>query len=205
MELQTLQACGCPLRFLALDFETGDLRDRAPVTLGLALFDDGELIKSKEWLFRPLRDHRGGLLWNYSENAALIHGKSLVEMEECGTHEQTIYEEVREFIGGKWEGAIVSHNASFDGDVWSNFLFVLGKYDSRAQQSTPAKELLAGPWYCTRRIAQSLGLVPQVLKNLKLTTLANYFQIGSQSDVHSAREDAILAGELFMTLMEVTA
>ena len=192
------------MKFLALDFETGDLCDRAPISLGLALFEDGELLRSKEWLFRPIHNYKGKLMWNYSENAGQIHGKNLLMMEADGIPTQQIYDEVLAFLGGIWDGPIVSHNAPFDGETWGNFMFVLGHYDAKRRLSIPATEILTGPWYCTQRLAQSLTLVPNTVKNLRLATLGSYFGIGDQGEVHGAERDAIIAGRLFMALQPKT-
>lgn len=188
------------MRFLALDFEASNILNPAPVTLGLAIFQDGEVEASREWLFKPLRDYKGDLRFDYSANAEQIHGKTLAIMESEGQDEHQIYSEVLDFLGKKWSNPIVSHMASYDQGVWGNMMFVLSSYDRVKKLSIPKQEVLTGPWICTKRIAQSFLQVPEHVQNLKLDTLCKYYGIGKQGDVHGAEADAILAGKLYLSL-----
>jgi DNA polymerase III epsilon subunit-like protein len=192
------------VRFLALDFESGGLevRERAPVTLGLAVFEDGHLVKSQEWLFKPIRNWKGELRYSYSDGAVRIHGKSLVQMDTEGQDASHVYKEVSEFLGDVWSDPIVSHNAPFDGEVWGNFMFSLGYYDPGLRCRVPTKELLTGPWICTRRIATNRLVVPHQVPNMKLDSVARFFGLGGQQATHGAVFDAVLAGQVFLSLLE---
>ena len=183
------------MRFLALDYEAGGIVNPGPVTLGLAIFQDGEVEASKEWLFKPFRNWKDELMFEYTDDAAKVHGKSLAMMDTEGQDGHAIYSEVSEFLGGHiWDKPIMSHVASYDQGVWSNMMFALGSYDRDLRQHIPKQEILTGPWICTKRIAQSRCLVPSVVKNLKLETLLGHYGLGTQGDVHGAEQDAILAG-----------
>jgi DNA polymerase III epsilon subunit-like protein len=189
-----------------LDFETGGLlpTQRTPVTLGLAIFEGGEVVKSKEWAFKPLRDSKGKRKYDYSECASEIHGKSLAWLEENGLGWRRIYNEVTDFLGcgifGVWDDLIISHNAPFDCEIWSTFIFHLGAYCDTDFVWKPKRELLAGPWQDTKRIAQSEELLLGEDPSLKLTVLAKKYGIGEQGDIHGAEADAILAGKLYLAL-----
>ncbi|MBS1702885.1 MAG: 3'-5' exonuclease [Armatimonadetes bacterium] len=170
------------------------------MTLGLAIFEEGVVVKSKEWLFEPILDWRGNLRFDYSAAAAEIHGKTLQEMREHGQSCAEVYREVRDFLGSTWSHPIVSHNAPFDSEVWSTFLYVLAQWDRNHQGMALVSELLTGPWLDTKRIAQARFSPPYDIPDLKLDTLCRYFEIGAQGDVHGAEQDAILAGELYFKL-----
>lgn len=190
-------------KFLALDTETGDLHDKGIVTLGLAVFEDDQVVMSKEWLLKPMRFANGNLRFRYTEAAEKIHGISLQEMTTKGIEALVAYKEVREFLGGVWSYPIVSHNAAFDSDAWGNFIHALSRYDSASRASIPRQEILTGPWICTRRVAQGVaGIVPAKVKNLRLETLCNHFGLGDQGEIHGAEWDAILAGRLYLALRE---
>lgn len=195
------------MKLLALDFESGGimLHERGPVTLGLAIMEDGEVIQSKEWLFAPIKDWQGKLKYTYTENARQIHGYTLEAMTLDGLSVQTIYREVGEFLGGVWSHPIVSHNAPFDSDIWSNFMFNLADFDRVRKVSIPVEELLIGPWIDTKRIAQATFEVPKDVKDLKLDTLCQHVGLGGQGEIHGAEKDAILAGKLYFKLRELRA
>jgi DNA polymerase III epsilon subunit-like protein len=190
------------MKFLALDFETGGLtpQQKVPVTLGLAVFENGHVIRSAEWAFKPLRDWNGKRKHDYSECAAEIHGKSLAWLEEHGQTWARIYTEVLAFLDGTWSDPIISHNAPFDSEVWSNFLFGLSEYDRDYKAFATKREMLIGPWLDTKRIAQSRFLAPYDVENLKLDTLCKHFGLGAQGDIHGAEADAILCGRLYCAL-----
>lgn len=188
------------MRFLALDYEAGSIHNPGPVTLGLAIFQDGEVESSHEWLFKPIRKWNGELMFEYTDEAAKIHGQTVPMMDDNGLDVQQIYSEVLDFLGKPWSSPIVSHNAPYDGSVWSNMMFALSSYDRVKRLSIPKQEILTGPWICTKRIAQSFLQVPQHVQNLKLDTLCKYYGIGEQGDVHGAEADAILAGRLYLAM-----
>lgn len=194
------------MRFLALDFETGGLtpQQKTPVTLGLAIFQDGEVVKSQEWAFKPLRDFNGKRKYDYSECAAEIHGKSLAWLEANGQTWERIYAEVLDFLGGTWTHPIISHNAPFDSELWSNFLYGLSEWDRNYKAMATKREILTGPWLDSKRLAQSRLLAPYDLENLRLDTLCKHFDLGAQGDIHGAEADAVLCGRLYLALREVS-
>lgn len=96
------------MKMISLDFETGGISDneKAPVTLGVAEFNGPELIRSKEWLFQPIRDYKGELRFSYSQKAAAVHGYSLDDMQSRGMDYREVYAELFDWLGGS--GAIQS-------------------------------------------------------------------------------------------------
>ena len=117
------------MRFLALDFEAGSVVNPGPVTLGLAIFQDGEVEASREWLFKPCRNYKGELMFEYTEDAARIHGKTLEIMDAEGMDVQAVYSEVLDFLGKPWSNPIISHASAYDANVWGNMMFAAGRYD----------------------------------------------------------------------------
>jgi len=192
------------VRFLALDFEAGSVHNPGPVTLGLAIFQDGGVEASHEWLYKPIRDWNGNLRFEYTAEAEKVHGKTLAMMDADGLEPEEIYSQIQDFCGGDWQRPIISHVSAYDSNVWGNFTFSLGKYDRNRKLHIPAREILTGPWICTKRIAQSIpGLVPGSVPNLKLDTLCKFYGIGEQGDIHGAEADAILAGKLYLALKPI--
>lgn len=190
------------MRFLALDFEAGSITNPGPVTLGLAIFQDGEVESSREWLYKPIRDYKGDLRFEYTPEAEKVHGKSLAMMDAEGLEPEQIYSEVKDFIGGEWQRPIISHVSAYDSNVWGNFSFSLGQYDRNRKMHIPAREIITGPWICTFRIAKSIpGFVPHEVPNLKLDTLTRHFGHEGQGEIHGAEADAILAGQLYLSLL----
>lgn len=189
---------------LSLDFETGGISDRekAPVTLGVAIFDGPELIRSKEWLFKPIRDYKGELRFSYGAKAAEVHGYTLEDQETKGQDYREVYGELFEWLGGVWSKPVLSHGSNFDSDVWNNWQFALGSYDRKKRLFVPASEILIGPWLCSQRIARATLAVPNDVPNMKLDTLCQFFGHGPQGDIHGAEKDAILAGRLYWSLRE---
>lgn len=91
------------MRIVALDFETANNYLQSACSLGVAIYQDGEIVDSFEWYFKP--HHR----YNFFTNTC-IHGinKSDVENEEEFVF---YYEELKEILK---DSVIVAHNAMFD-------------------------------------------------------------------------------------------
>lgn len=192
------------MKFLSLDFETGGIADnqKVPVTLGVAEFNGPEVIRSKEWLFKPIRNWKGDLRFDYSAAAAQVHGYSLERMEDEGIDYREVYGQLHEWLGGVWSHPLLSHNAAYDESVWSNWQFALGDYNRSTKTFIPCTEILIGPWLCSQRLARATLTVPDHVPNMKLDTIAQFFGHGPQGDIHGAEKDAILAGRIYWDLRE---
>lgn len=179
---------------LALDFETGGLNHEKnpPVTLGLAIMEGLDVIHSDEWTF----GYRDDMVYN--EVAMKINGIPF-ERLKAAPDESIVYRDVKLWLADHeaQNMPVVSHNAAFDQNFWSQWLFRLGKKIDGVYRVAP--ELLYGPWECTRRMAGKLG---KEIPNHKLDTVAAHFGLSRSSEVHGAMEDAILAGKVYHWLKE---
>ena len=63
------------MRIVALDFETANAYSASACSLGIAIYEEGEIIDSFEWYFKP---HH---LYNYFTNSH-IHGIYPEDVEE---------------------------------------------------------------------------------------------------------------------------
>lgn len=194
------------MKFLALDFETSgtDPNENAPVSLGVAFFEDATVIDSSEWLIQPPTHYKdkSKIMRAYDERARLIHGYTLEYLIEHGQSAAEVCSEFGAFVKEHNAGnnPIVAFNANFDWSFFNTLLFLAGSYDRNTQAFMPCLSPISGPWQCAMQLAQRR--LPR-LENYKLATVAPFLKVGEQGDVHGARADAILAGLVFAKLRQV--
>ena len=190
-------------KFLALDFETSHLDPNvgAPVTLGIAVMEDAEVLDSKEWVIAPPTHwkDKSQIMRCYDERARLIHGYTLEYLIEHGEPAVKVCMALSEFVTRNHVGnhPIVAYNAVFDMNFYSTLLFLGGEYDRGTNAFRPYPSPLSGPWQCAKQLAERRALR---VENFKLATVAPFLGVGEQSDVHGALADAILAGRVFAKL-----
>lgn len=95
--------------FTALDFETFTAERSSACAIGLVKVKDGHIIHKFYSLINPIRDNR-------SKNNSSVNGITLDMIENAPTFAD-LWPVIKGIIG---EDYIVSHNASFDEDVWNN-------------------------------------------------------------------------------------
>lgn len=192
------------MRIVALDFETSgtDPRRHAPVTLGVALMENGIALEQKEWLFAPPYDKTGSKITREYDLCAMeISSKRWPEIKRDGTPCATVLMRLQEFAAehGAGELPIVAFNASFDLAFYSECLFMGGSWNNHLKVFEVFKPPLAGPWHCARMMALR-GLS---LERYDLDTVSAHYGITRTNGCHSAIEDAILAGRIYHELTSV--
>lgn len=91
------------MRIVALDFETANNSCASACALGIAIYEEGELVDNFEWYLKPANRY------NYFTNTS-IHG---ISKEDVENEEEFVfyYEELKDILK---DSVIVAHNALFD-------------------------------------------------------------------------------------------
>lgn len=193
------------MKFLALDFETSGLdhKRHAPVTLGIALMENGSVLESKEWLFGPPMTN-GKIAREYDVCALEINGMSWKRIKG-GDPIAVVMAELTQWLLDFEAHAlpVVAFNAPFDLGWYSECLFLGGSWNQHLRRFETFKPPLVGPWHCARLMAvDSLNL-----DTYSLDAVLAHFGLSRSGDAHGALEDAILAGKVYhaLTQMAVTA
>lgn len=187
------------MRIIAADFETSglDFNRHAPVTLGLAVMEGGEVIREIEYTFAPpMKD--GKITREYDVCALQISGTSWKKIQG-GSPASVIMRAVEQFVGDDAAATVVAFNAPFDFQWYSTCLFLGGSWNQHQRRFETFKPPLTGPWQCVRMMAvHALDL-----ERYDLNTVSAYFGMERIGEKHGALEDAILAGKIYAALTEV--
>jgi DNA polymerase III epsilon subunit-like protein len=188
---------------LALDFESGgtDPNRHAPVQLGVAVMENGEVLHSAEWLIGPTFHWKTGKIERSYEVAALEVSGIGWKAIKSAPHPKQIVRELREWVDsvGAAELPIVAFNAPFDMAFYSTLLFLASDWHptTRGVRVRPASPLMGG-WHCAMlRFHEQFG---DRYDDVKLDTAAGHFGLSRESASHGALEDAILAGRIYHAL-----
>ena len=185
------------MRFVALDFETGGLVSsiHAPVSLGVALMEDTNVIDSREWLIAPVYDRRGEMMRQYDPKAMKVNGYTVEQLQQDGVQIRQVMGELRDWadLHKARTETVVAFNAPFDLGFYGEALFLAGEWHGEHNSYHVHKPPLVGPWHCARMIAS----VRLDLPNFKLDTVAGHFGLERKLEFHGALEDAILAGKVY--------
>jgi DNA polymerase III epsilon subunit-like protein len=189
-------------RFLALDFETSGLdpKRNAPVTLGVALFEDGKGVANLDLLIGPPTKD-GKILREYDVTALEICSMSWTKIKREGITPLAACAALMSFANEHKarELPIVAFNAAFDHSFYSELLFLGGGWNQSARRFEAFAPPLVGPWQCARLLAiHRLGM--DKLPKWDLNTVAKHFSLSRVADSHSALEDAIIAGRIYHAL-----
>lgn len=191
------------MRYVALDFETSGLdpKRHAPVSLGVALMEDQEILASREWLFAPPYDKSGvKVVREYDVTALEISGKSWTAIKRDGLTHARVCSELYDW-SNKHEAdelTVVAFNAPFDFAWYSELLMLGGSWNQLERRFQTFQPPLTGPWQCARLIACKRLDLPRY----DLNTVAGAFDFSRTSAKHGALEDAILAGRVYEMLLE---
>ena len=162
------------MRIVALDFETANSHLASACSLGVTIYNDGEILDCFEWYFKP--HHR----YNYFTNSH-IHG--IYEEDVINENEFVFYyEELCEILKGS---VIVAHNAMFDLGVLNALCDVYGL------------EHFNNNYLDTVKISRKV--YPE-LYNHKLNTIAEYLSIDLKH--HNGKSDSFACMMILLKAME---
>lgn len=161
--------------FVAIDFETANSARASACQIGLAKFQDGELVDQFESLVRP---HQS--MSHFDSYNTLIHGISEREVQSAPEFID-LWRSISEFVG---EAPLVAHNAGFDMSVLRELLNVY-------ELEYPTLD-----YFCTFMLARNL-LQPA---ELNLSFVARELGV-ALTNHHDALADAIAAGEIAQALV----
>ncbi len=150
------------MRVVALDFETANSSMASACALGIAVYEDGEILDSFEWYIRPHNRY------NYFTNTH-IHG---ITKEDVADEKEFLfyYDDLSRILK---DSLIVAHNAMFDMTVLNSVCDVYGLEHFRND--------FIDTVYISRRVYPELY-------NHRLDTVCAYLDIGLQH--HNGKSDA---------------
>lgn len=166
------------MKYVAMDFETGNAYYTSACSIGLAYYEDSCLVGRETFLIRP-PDSVGKFHW-YNVK---IHGIKRSQLTDQPTFDQ-IWEKIREKVDGS---VIVCHNAVFDTEVLCRCLEFY-------QIPLPTCQYI-----CTVKVSQKVW--PD-LENHKLNTVAAALDISLNH--HEAGSDAYACGEILQAALRET-
>lgn len=162
------------MKIVALDFETANSNLASACSLGITIYNDGELVDSFEWYFKP--HHR----YNYFTNSH-IHG--IYEEDVINENEFVFYyDELKEILNSS---IIVAHNAMFDIGVLNALCDVYGL------------DHFNNSYLDTVKISR---IIYPELYNHKLNTVAEY--LGINLNHHNGKSDAFACMMILLKAME---
>ncbi len=166
------------MKIVAIDFETANYSPLSACALGLAVFEDHELVESPYWLIKPPKGHG----WFIEEWTQDIHGIGWFDVCQKPKFGEIAHEVVTHLAAAE---LVVAHKASFD-------LRVLHALLEHFQIPAPPFQ-----HQCTLNLARQTW--PD-LPNHQLSTLAAH--IGCDLNHHHAQSDAIAAGRVMLSAMQ---
>jgi len=166
------------MKIIAIDFETANHSPLSACALGLAIFEDQQLISSPYWLIKPPK----GYGWFKEEWTRDIHGIGWFNVRDAPDFGQIAPEVIAHLSSAN---IVVAHNAPFD-------LRVLHALLEHSQLPTPTFKQR-----CTLELARKTW--PN-LPNHQLSTLATH--LGIDLNHHHAQSDAIAAGRVMIEALK---
>ncbi|MDO4198587.1 MAG: exonuclease domain-containing protein [Erysipelotrichaceae bacterium] len=162
------------MRIVALDFETANASSASACSLGISIYEEGEILDSFEWYFKPF--HR----YCYFTNSH-IHG---ITMEDVINEEEFVfyYERLEEILK---DAVIVAHNAPFDIGVLNAMCDVYGLNHFKNEYIDT--------------VTISRRVYPE-LYNHKLNTVSKY--LGIELDHHNGKSDSFACLMILLKAME---
>lgn len=162
------------MRIVALDFETANASMASACSLGITVYEEGEILDSFEWYFKPY--HRYCFFTN-----SHIHG---ITMEDVINEQEFVfyYERLDEILK---DAVIAAHNASFDITVLNAMCdaYGLNHFENRYVDT----------------VAISRRVYPE-LYNHKLNTVSEYLCI--ELNHHNGQSDAFACLMILLKSME---
>lgn len=161
------------MKFIAIDFETANFKRQSVCSIGLAVVENFEVVKTINRLIKPTPNY-------YEAINMSIHGIT-PEMTENEPTFSDLWNEIKPFIDNH---KLVAHNASFD---FSALRYVLDSY----QIDYPTLD-----YYCSMQLSKKVfpGLVnyqlPTVCKNVGISDLKH----------HDAESDAVACANVMIEI-----
>lgn len=191
------------MRFIALDTETGGLDPQRnfPISLGVALFDGGELEDSQQWIISP-PVRNGKITREYDINALAVSGIKWTDILR-GDPANQVCGELTEWATerGARDLPVMAFNAPFDLSFYSELCFAAGSWNQATRSFESFTPPLYGPWQCVRMLAMERVK----LASYSLDSVSAHFGLGREGEAHGALEDAILAGKVYEALEQLEA
>jgi DNA polymerase-3 subunit epsilon len=161
------------MTLLAIDFETAWYQPHSAIALGVTRVQDGAVVETKSWLFRPPGDRI-----YIRRDFTAIHGITAADLTNK-PHFPGVWPEMLPYF----ENAkiLVAHNARFD----RNVLYATAEHYGI--------NLPAFDWVCTVNVARSVW--PQ-LPNHKLPTVSGH--LGIALDHHDPASDAEACARIYL-------
>jgi len=156
------------MNWVAIDFETANAKHSSACALGIAMVEDGRIIKRASWLIRPRE-----LYFNYYNT--YIHGITKEDVKDKPQFNE-LWNEFRPFLEGK---TVIAHNAGFDIGVLRQLL---------DESGIPYPEL---HYFCTRVLAKKVW---PTLNSYRLNMISAHLGISLKH--HDAEEDAVACAEI---------
>ncbi len=103
------------MNFTALDFETANNHKTSICAVGMAIVEDGKIVKTISTLIKPIPDFYG--YWNTK-----VHGIT-PDMTQDAPYFMDVWQELKQYIDGT---TLVAHNAAFDVGALRSILAVNG-------------------------------------------------------------------------------
>lgn len=162
------------MKIVAIDFETANDSLASACSLGIAIYNEGEILDNFEWYIKPY------YRYNFFTNTN-IHGISKEDVEDKDEFIK-YYDELKNIFS---ESVIVAHNASFDIGVLNSVCDVYGL------------EHFDNEYLDTVRISRKV--FPE-LYNHKLDTVCAYLNIDLSH--HNAKSDSFGCLMILLKAME---
>ncbi len=158
------------MKFVALDFETASERPDSACQIGLAVYDDGQLIHEIAQLIRPPSMY-------FSPRCVAVHGITPADVRNAPTWD-SVWEDIQPYLEGT---PIIAHNAAFDLNVLC------------ASMSAYGLECPYLEYSCSRLIARRAwpGRTSYALKSIADV-------LGLTFQHHDALEDAKVCGTIVL-------
>ncbi len=164
------------MRVTSIDFETANRNYESVCSVGIAVFEDQELVEAKSWLIKP---HTRYLYFDPIN--VRINGITQEDVLASWEFDRVYQELVPAFK----DSLVVAHNALFDMSVLKRVLRLYG---------LPCPEI---DYLCTCKIARKTW---PGLASYSLDSVCREFNYSFHH--HDAKEDAIACGNLFHWAME---
>lgn len=159
--------------FVAIDFETANEKRTSACSIGIAIFENMELVSSMHYYIRPYP-------LRFEPFNVSIHGITEDKIADAPTFDK-LWENIAPILEGK---LVVAHNSSFDMSVLMRTLEVYG---------VPFPEL---SFLCTCKLTERV--YPQ-LDSHRLDTISRLLKI--ELNHHNAESDAIACGKILCHIL----
>lgn len=163
------------MKFVCLDFETANSSRSSVCSIGISVYENGEMVEEKEWLVRPEPLY-------FEPRNIMVHNIREVDVLGEKTFPE-IWSEIKPYLENQ---LVVAHNASFDLSVLRN---TLDYYN------------LEWPTlrYCCTLVASRIFY--NYLPSFKLNVVAKYLGFKGLKH-HKASSDATAAGYILTQIFE---